>query len=88
MRIVAFHALAFDQYNEWALMDKKVLERWRRLISETAKTPFAGVGKPEPLKGDLKGYCWHPTRAARAGTPRRVASPTNIVLSTKRPMSN
>ena len=56
MRIVAFHELAFDQYNEWALADKKVFERLRRLISETAKTPFAGIGKPEPLKGDLKGY--------------------------------
>ena len=31
-------------------------ERVRRLITETAKTPFAGIGKPEPLKGSLKGY--------------------------------
>ena len=57
MRIVAFHELAFDQYNEWALTDKKAFERLRRLISEAAKTPFAGIGKPEPLKRDLKGYC-------------------------------
>jgi toxin YoeB len=56
MRVVAFHQLAFDQYNEWALTDKKGFERLRRLITEAAKTPFAGIGKPEPLKGDLKGY--------------------------------
>ena len=56
MRVVAFHQMAFEQYNEWAMTDKKVFERLHRLISETAKTPFAGLGKPEPLKGNLKGY--------------------------------
>ena len=56
MRVVAFHQLAFEQYNEWAIEDKRVFERLRRLITETAKTPFTGIGKPEPLKGNLKGY--------------------------------
>ena len=56
MRVVAFHQMAFEQYNEWAVTDKKVFERVRRLITETAKTPFTGFGKPEPLKGRLKGY--------------------------------
>jgi len=56
MRIVAFHQSAFEQYNEWATTDKKMFERLRRLIAETARTPFTGVGKPEPLKRDLKGY--------------------------------
>jgi toxin YoeB len=26
------------------------------MITETARTPFSGIGKPEPLKGELKGY--------------------------------
>jgi len=56
MRVVAFHQSAFEQYNEWATTDKKMFERVRRLIGETARTPFDGIGKPEPLKGDLKGY--------------------------------
>lgn len=56
MRIVAFHTLAFEQYNEWATSDKKMFERVRRLITESAKTPFAGIGKPEPLRRNLKGY--------------------------------
>jgi toxin YoeB len=55
MRIVAFQQSAFEQYNEWAT-DKKMFERVRRLIAETVRSPFAGIGKPEPLKGDLKGY--------------------------------
>lgn len=56
MRVVAFNQPAFEQYNDWALTDKRVFERLRRLITETARTPFAGIGKPEPLKGTLKGY--------------------------------
>ncbi len=56
MRIIAFHQSAFEQYNEWALRDKKTFDRLKRLIEETARTPFAGIGKPEPLKRELKGY--------------------------------
>jgi toxin YoeB len=56
MRIIAFHQSAFEQYNEWARGDKKTFERLKRLIAETARTPFAGIGKPEPLKRELKGY--------------------------------
>lgn len=36
--------------------NKKMFERIRRLITESAKTPFTGIGKPEPLKRNLKGY--------------------------------
>ena len=56
MRIIAFHQEAFEQYSEWAARDKKAFERLNRLISEAAKTPFEGIGKPEPLKHELKGY--------------------------------
>lgn len=56
MRVIAFQQTAFEQYNEWAKTDKKLFERLQRLISETAKNPFDGIGKPEPLKAELKGY--------------------------------
>ena len=56
MRIVAFHQEAFEQYSDWAKQDKKLFVRLERLIIETAKNPFDGIGKPEPLKADLKGY--------------------------------
>lgn len=56
MRIIAFHREAFEQYNEWAKTDKKLFTRLERLIIETSKSPFDGIGKPEPLKADLKGY--------------------------------
>jgi toxin YoeB len=56
MRIISFYQDAFEQYNAWAKSDKKLFERLHRLIIETAKNPFDGIGKPEPLKADLKGY--------------------------------
>lgn len=54
MRIIAFHQEAFEQFGDWARTDKKMFERLNRLISETAKDPFDGIGKPEPLKAGLK----------------------------------
>lgn len=57
MRQVAFHAQAFDQFTNWASQDRKTFERIVRLITESARTPFTGTGKPEALKHQLKG-CW------------------------------
>jgi toxin YoeB len=56
VRLIAFHQSAFDDYNDWAKLDRKTFERVRRLVVETAKSPFEGIGKPEPLKHELKGY--------------------------------
>lgn len=56
MRTIAFHQEAFEQYNEWTKIDRKLFERLHRLIIETAKNPFDGIGKPESLKANLKGY--------------------------------
>ena len=55
MRTVAFHGDAFAQFTEWAKADPKLYERLVRLITETAREPFTGIGKPEPLRHQLKG---------------------------------
>ena len=57
MRRVVFHAEAFEQFSGWAARDAKLHERLVRLIRETARDPFTGIGKPEPLRHQLKG-CW------------------------------
>ena len=57
MRTVAFHAGAFAQFTEWSGTDFKLYERLVRLITETAREPFTGIGKPEPLRHQFKG-CW------------------------------
>jgi toxin YoeB len=43
-------------YTSWA-GDRKTLVRVNRLITEAARDPGAGTGKPERLSGDLFG-CW------------------------------
>ncbi len=57
MRTVVFHKDGFDQFTGWAKLNPKLFERLVRLINESARDPFTGIAKPEPLKGDLKG-CW------------------------------
>ncbi|MBE96630.1 MAG: Txe/YoeB family addiction module toxin [Marinobacter sp.] len=43
-------------YLYWQKTDKKILNRINKLIKETKREPFEGVGKPEPLKHSLAGY--------------------------------
>ncbi len=47
---------AWDDYVYWQKQDKRMVERINTLIRETQREPFAGVGKPEPLKYALSGY--------------------------------
>ena len=47
---------AWDDYIYWQKTDKKILHRINALIKETKRSPFEGVGKPEPLKHALSGY--------------------------------
>ena len=43
-------------YNYWQTQDKKTLKRNNSLIKDIQRDPFAGTGKSEPLKGNLRGY--------------------------------
>ena len=47
---------AWEDYLLWQTQDKKMLKRLNALIQDTERTPFTGLGKPEPLKGDLSGF--------------------------------
>jgi toxin YoeB len=40
----------------WQKQDKKMVERINKLIGEIKRDPFAGIGKPEPLKHALSGF--------------------------------
>ncbi|MFI4974429.1 MAG: Txe/YoeB family addiction module toxin [Caulobacterales bacterium] len=55
MKLV-FADQAWEDYLHWQATDQNVLERINGLIEECRRTPFRGTGKPEPLKGDLKGW--------------------------------
>ena len=47
--------LAWEEYLYWQAKDKKILKRVNQLIKDIQRTPFDGLGKPEPLKFDLAG---------------------------------
>ena len=53
---LTFSGHAWEDYLYWQNTDKKVLRRISQLIKEIQRTPFEGIGKPEPLKHNLSGY--------------------------------
>ena len=53
---VHFTDNGWDDYLYWCDHDPKAHTRLNLLIEEVRKTPFKGLGKPEPLKGDLSGF--------------------------------
>ena len=54
---LVWNANAWDDYLYWQQFDKKTLTRINELIKDCLLTPFKGLGKPEPLKGNFAG-CW------------------------------
>ena len=55
MRIL-FSTHAWDDYLYWQRTDRKTLARINELIKATQRTPFEGLGKPEPLWHALAGF--------------------------------
>jgi toxin YoeB len=53
---VVFSEHAWEDYLHWQKADRKVVQRVNALIGDIRRTPFTGVGKPEPLKHALSGY--------------------------------
>ena len=56
MRAIRFVPDAWEAYPYWQDQDKKTLKRLNLLITAAARDPFTGIGKPEPLRGELSGY--------------------------------
>jgi toxin YoeB len=55
MKLV-FAEEAWGDYLYWQKQDKKMIARINKLIAETKRDPFTGIGKPEALKHALAGY--------------------------------
>lgn len=54
MRLV-FDRNGWDDYLHWQAEDRTVAKRLNRIIADTLRSPFDGIGKPEPLRYDLAG---------------------------------
>lgn len=55
-RNLIFYPTAWDDYVFWQREDKNILKRINELIKDIQRSPFRGLGKPEPLKEQLSGY--------------------------------
>ena len=51
-----FAGQAWEDYLTWQRQDKRMVKRINELIENTAREPFTGIGKPEPLKHALAGF--------------------------------
>ena len=47
---------AWEDYLYWQMQDKKTLKRINILLRDIERSPFDGIGKPEPLRGELSGF--------------------------------
>jgi toxin YoeB len=56
MKNVIFEQDPFDDYADWAIYNRNIFKRTYELLKDIRRNPFDGIGKPEPLKGNLSGY--------------------------------
>jgi toxin YoeB len=56
MKQLVFDSGAFDNFCQWATVDKKIFKKILELLKSINRTPFDGIGKPEPLKFNKSGY--------------------------------
>jgi toxin YoeB len=54
--IKIFSDAAWEDYQYWILNDRKVLKKVNELLKDIERGGNEGLGKPEPLTGDLQGY--------------------------------
>lgn len=69
---ISFDINGWQDYLYWQANDKKTLRRINKLITEIIRSPYEGIGKPEPLKYSLSGY-WS----------RRITDEPRIVYTIK-----
>ncbi|MGL5450966.1 MAG: Txe/YoeB family addiction module toxin [Aeromonas sp.] len=55
-RLLSWTDESWIDYVYWQTQDKKTLKRINKLITDVKRSPFDGIGKPEPLKENLSGF--------------------------------
>jgi len=56
IEIIAWTGEAWDDYLYWQGQDRKTLKRINRIIRDTQRDPFSGLGKPEALRESVAGF--------------------------------
>lgn len=53
---ISFTSNGWEEFEYWIENDPDIVARIKDLIKSIRQNPFKGIGKPEPLRYDLKGY--------------------------------
>lgn len=53
---ITFAETAWEDYLDWQQTDRKILKRINHLIKDITRSPFEGIGDPEPLKHNWSGF--------------------------------
>ena len=53
---LVFSDRAWDDYQHWQETDRRMLRRVNELLKDIKRSPFDGIGKPEPLRHQLAGF--------------------------------
>ena len=56
MMILSWENKGWEEYFYWQKTEKTILKRINEQINDCLRHPFTGIGKPEPLKENLRGY--------------------------------
>lgn len=56
IRVIQWDFDAWEDYLYWQGQDRRTLKRINQLVKDIRRNPFEGIGKPEPLKGNLTGF--------------------------------
>ncbi len=82
MRQVIFESSAFNDFTNWATDNKKLYAKIVRLIKDIQRSPFTGLGKPEPLRHELTGY-WSRRIDVEHRLVYKVTNEAVIIISCK-----
>lgn len=74
---------AWEDYCLWQTRDKKLLKRINTLLKDIQRNTYEGIGKPEPLKGDLSGW-W----SRRIDDTHRIVYKEQTAISLSHPVSD
>lgn len=81
-KIIAFLPKAFEDFSQCSAEDQKICAKIVELIRNIERHPFSGLGKPEPLRHDLKGL-WSRRITQKHRLVYKVAEEEIIIVSCK-----
>jgi toxin YoeB len=56
VRRISFETSAYEDFQAWKTTDRPIYIRIVALLKDIVRSPFTGLGKPEPLRHELKGF--------------------------------